>query len=424
MSATKDVMIVLPTLRDKAALGVMKEEYRFHWMEDENFLYPRPKPEFDMIQYTERCSEYVEKNNIQAVVYSHDLANYVAGVLCDRYNLPGPTLESMFLCNHKYYSRRAEVKPIWSDYIDLDTGAWGNKEPRFPCYIKPAILTMTLLQYTINTPEELEKALAVLRRELPEWTKPFRDFYAKYLDLKKYPLATKNIAVVDELVEDATQYVIEGWVTPEGEICVLPLSDSNYYPGKELAIDNYSTPSTLPEHIKKKMIDFSIENVKSHGVKGSFWNVEMWLKGEECLVTEVNGRAASVWHKLYLGTFRGSLYKAMLYLSCGELDRCLAEAPHVDPATPDRVGGQFHVITYGEGKASDFLDYEFIRSLKEPEVQIFVPEDYEIQQTRTSGFWLARFHIFGTDYNEICKKADALRAKMLKRPELSPQSGK
>ncbi len=114
----------------------------------------------------------------------------------------------------------------------------------------------------------------------------------------------------------------------------------------------------------------------------------------------------------------------MLYLSCGELDRCLEEAPHVDPAAPDRVGGQFHVITYGEGKASDFLDYEFIRSLKEPEVQIFVPEDYEIQQTRTSGFWLARFHIFGTDYNEICKEADALRAKMLKRPELSPQPAK
>ncbi len=159
MSATKNVMIVLPIPRDKTALEDIKEGYRFYWMEDENFLYPsqRPKPEFDMIQYTERCSEYVKKNNIQAVLYSHDLANYVAGVLCERHNLPGPTLESMFLCNHKYYSRRAEVNPIWSDYIDLDTGAWGNQEPRFPCYIKPVILTRTRLQYTSHTPEELER---------------------------------------------------------------------------------------------------------------------------------------------------------------------------------------------------------------------------------------------------------------------------
>ncbi len=416
---TKNIMVILPTPRDRNGLSDASDEYNIHWMDDDNFDYPYPKDNFDMVEYTERCSKYIEENNINGILYSHDLANLVAGVLCDRHDIDGPSLESVFLTNHKYYSRRKQPNTIWSDYIDLETGEWGELEPTFPCYIKPACLMMSLYQYTIETPEELEKALKELKKELPSLLKPYNKFFEKYIDLDKYPLANKNIVVVEELVENANQHCVEGWFDPEGNPHIWAISDQIYYPGKRKSIDVYTTPSVLPKDIKSKMKEYALQAVNAHGIDSGFWNVEIWRKGDWLTATEVNGRAASVWFNLYKHTFDISLYKAMLYLCCNEGEKCYNESPK--SIDEKRIGGQFHVITYGEGLAEEFLDFDYIQSVDEPEIEVFAPKGTKIEQKRTTGYWLARFHLFGEDYNQICKEADQLRENMLKQPELSPQ---
>lgn len=109
----------------------------------------------------------------------------------------------------------------------------------------------------------------------------------------------------------------------------------------------------------------------------------------------------------------------MTHLSCAEYQACLNEAP-TDFLTSDRLGGQFHVITFGEGIASEFLDFDFIRRTEVPKIEVFVDETTEVKQTRTSGFWLARFELYGNSYQELSEKADELRQNLLKKPELSP----
>ncbi len=89
-------MILLPNTRDKRNLPRMvSEEYKLHWMDDENFDYPHPKQGFDLRTYTEKCSDYIRNNRVDGIFYSHDLANIVAGVLCERHSILGPTLESI-----------------------------------------------------------------------------------------------------------------------------------------------------------------------------------------------------------------------------------------------------------------------------------------------------------------------------------------
>lgn len=44
-----------------------------------------------------------------------------------------------------------------------------------------------------------------------------------------------------------------------------------------------------------------------------------------------------------------------------------------------------------------------------------------IEQTLTSGVWLARFHLFGDDYDEILEPADGIRGNLLERPAKSPE---
>lgn len=419
---TRDLAVVLPTDRDRTQLSETPPAYRIHWLDDDDFEYPQPGADFDMVAYTERASRYVEENDIDGLVYTHDIANLVAGAIHDRHDLPGPGLESMFLTDHKYYSRKNQPAVPWFDYIDVETGEWGEMDPRFPAYVKPPFLTMTLLQYKVDSREEYDEALSVIQSELPKYTAPFNDFFAEYVDANEYPLATEDIVLVEESLEDWTQHCIEGWVDPDGEIHIWAISDHNYYQDGSFAIDNYATPSTLPEDEQRELMDIATDAIENHAVEHGFWNVEIFGLEDRKVITEVNGRTASVWEPLYDGTFDTSVYEGVLHLSADRPEATEAVAPDWSPDPEyDRIGGQFHVVTYGEGPAEEYLDFEYARSVPDTDVQIFVEPGEEITQTRTSGFWLARFHLFGDDYDHILERADEIRANMLFQPEKSPE---
>ncbi|MFW5965279.1 MAG: ATP-grasp domain-containing protein [Halodesulfurarchaeum sp.] len=419
-----DLIVVLPTERDREKLGGLETDYDLHWFEDENFDYPQPGPEFDMVDYTERASEYVEDEDIGGVVFSHDVANLVAGVLVDRHDLPGPSLEPVFLSDHKYYSRKnqPEANTPWFDYIDLETGEWGEGDPHFPAYIKPPFLTMTLLQYRVENREDYEKAMETVQEELPKYTGPFKHFFETYVDTEKYPLASRETMLVEEPLEDWTQHCVEGWIDPDGEIHIWAISDHNYY-DENLAIDNYSTPSTLSAEDQQTLIDVATDAIRQHGFEESFWNVEIFRLPERDIVTEVNGRTASVWEPLYQGAFGTSVYEGIMNLHAGRPELTADVAPDWTPEPSyDNMGTQFHVITFGEGQAEEFVDFEYLESVEDTDIEVFVEPGDEIEQTRTSGFWLARFHLFGDDYDELLDRADEIRSGILKQPELSPES--
>lgn len=421
-SDTRDLAVVLPTDRDRTYLDDPPGPYRLRWLDDESFDYPRPDRNFDIVAYTERCADYVAERDVDGVVYSHDIANLVAGVLVDEHDLPGPGFESMFLTDHKYYSRKRQPETPWFDYIDLETGEWGELEPRFPCYVKPPFLTMTLLQHTIDSRAELEDALAVLGEELPAWEDMFREFFARYVDTDRYPLATEDVVLVEERLTDWTQHCVEGWTTADGEAHVWAIADQNYHGGDRIAVDNYATPTTLPPDERSALVDFAVETVDRHGVRGGFWNVEIFRLEDRLVATEVNGRSASVWEPLYQGTYGASVYEGMLHLSVDAPERVHDAAPDWKPeSSGERIGGQFHAVTFGEGPASEFVDFEYARGVPDTDLELFVDPDDTIDQTRTSGVWLARFHLFGDGYDDILARADEIRANLLKRPEDSPE---
>ncbi|MEK8021262.1 MAG: hypothetical protein VSS75_030685 [Candidatus Parabeggiatoa sp.] len=416
----QDVFVVLPFSRDWQWLRKYQDKYQFHWLKEPGFRSPTICPKFDLVKYVEKCSDYIRYHNIQAVLYSHDLASLVAACLCEKHGFIGPNVESMFLCLHKYYSRHQEIEPIWFDYIDFRSEDWQQKLIHYPCYIKPAFLIWTLLQYRIHSFSELEMALGTIKLELPSWFNTYYDFFNQYVDTRKYPLAVKDMMVVEELVTNASQHVVEGWATPDGTLHVWAVSDSNYYLGSALSIDNYSTPSRMPTHAQQEMIRHALEIVHRHGVTGGFWNVELWWQEGKCKTTEVNGRSSSVWQNLYLGVYGKSLYQAMLHLSCGYLNELYLESPYSLRSDALCVGGQFHVITYAEGLATELFDFEFIHSRADLKITLLIEENDWVFQTRTSGACLAYFELFGENYESICYEAETLRRRMVKQPDCSP----
>jgi len=404
------VAVLLPFQRDRDGLSDAPDGYQLHWLEDPQLSFSAPRSEFDIVAYTERCSDYIDTHAIDALLYSHEPANLIAAVLCERHGLPGPSLDAMLVSNHKALSRQAEPDPLASTVIDLETGDWDG-QPFYPCYLKPAYLWQSLFQFRIDRPQQLDDALTLLRRELPPHNRPYQEFFARYVDGARYPLVQRSIAVIEAFLDHREQHCVMGWSDAAGEAQLWGIYDRLFYPGAAHSADVSLAPSELPPDEKRDIFALSAELARRHGIRGGFWNVDLCRVDDRWRVIEVNGRAATVWHELHALAHGNSLFNAMLFLACGQQDRCRAETAAANAA--GRVAGQFHLVTEKEGRAGNLIDFPLANALTDTRVDLLVGPDQQVRQTSSAGFVLARFHLSGPDRATIRRRAEQIRERLL-----------
>lgn len=399
-----DVLIPCPSQRDRNALAGMSE-HTFHLLDAP--LNPRtPSPELDLLAYTDRCREYVKAHSIDAIFYSRDVADLVASVLCEEFGFPGPSVESVFLCLHKYYGRQYESNPVRCDPIDL-----ADEQPaitRYPCYLKPPWLNLGILGFKLDSADDLQRALAVARREYPAWSPLYFPFFERYIDCEKFPLATREIMLVEDFV-DGPQVTVEGWAA-NAQPALWAITDTNTYPGTRI-IDNFSLPSRHPAHIQELLAQQAMEAVGNIGLDNGFFNIEFWCHDDAVTLTEVNGRAATCFYHLYRRCLGACVYEAGLRLAGGQ-------PPQPNLMQTDIVGGQFNFITFGEDMAENLFD--FTRAQEVSDVTIYVEPGQEIRPVSEFGVVLAQVDLFGPSYAAIHADAEALRRRLLKQPAHSP----
>ncbi len=399
-----EVFVTCPSQRDRKALARIKG-YRFHLLDAE--LNARtPSPELDLLDYIARCREYIKTHHIDAIFYSCDVADLVAAALCEEFGFPGPSVESVFLCLHKYYSRRCESSPIRCDYIGLY-----DDNPRvseYPCYLKPPWLNLGILGFKLDSATDLQRALRVARQEYPAWSPLYYPFFRHYIDLQKYPLAVQDIMLVEEFVE-GKQVTVEGWVYQK-QAYLWAITDTNTYAGTRV-IDNFSLPSRQPTHIQAQLAKSAIEAIGTVGLDNGFFNIEFWCHDDSVTLTELNGRAATCFYNLYRDCLGVSIYEAGLLLACGR-------NPTMPVAGSDVVGGQFNFVTFDEDWAENLLDLERARSI--PQLTLYVSEGEWVKPVSEFGFVLAQIDLCGRSYEEIREKVNRLRRQLLKQPSTSP----
>ncbi len=403
-----EVLITCPSQRDRTAVASLSG-YNFHLL-DAPLNARTPSPELDLLTYVDQCRDYIRTHHIDAIYYSRDVADLVAAALCEEFGFPGPSIESVFLCIHKYYSRRSESAPIRCDYLDLHEAA--PTVLGYPCYIKPPWLNLGILGFKLDTPEDLRNALAVARRDYGLWSPLYYPFFRRYVDAKKYPLATHDIMLVEEFI-DGPQVTVEGWVY-QGGPHIWAITDTNTYPGTRV-IDNFSLPSQHPAHIQHLLAKHAKEAIRSVGLDNGFFNIEFWCHEDSVTLTEINGRAATCFYNLYRHCLDACIYEAGLQLACGH-------APAVPIGVAKRVGGQFNFITFANDRADRLLDFDRARAI--PGITLYFSESDHVKQMSEFGIVLAQLDLFGDSYEEIHAEAERLRHLLLKQPEQSPWYGK
>jgi len=53
--------------------------------------------------YVDNAVAYIKQHGISHVLFTSDLGSIAGAAICERTGLPGPTVESQFLCLHKHY---------------------------------------------------------------------------------------------------------------------------------------------------------------------------------------------------------------------------------------------------------------------------------------------------------------------------------
>lgn len=399
-----DVLIPCPSQRDRNALAGMSE-HRFHLLDAP--LNPRtPSPELDLLAYTDQCRDYIKAHSIDAIFYSRDVADIVAAVLCEEFGFPGPSVESVFLCLHKYYGRQYEPHPVRCEPIDL-----ADEQPavtRYPCYLKPPWLNLGILGFKLDSADDLQRALEIARREYPAWSPLYLPFFERYIDCEKFPLANREIMLVEDFV-DGPQVTVEGWVA-NAQPALWAITDTNTYPGTRI-IDNFSLPSQHPAHIQEMLAQQALEAISNIGLDNGFFNIEFWCHDNAVTLTEVNGRAATCFYHLYRRCLGACIYEAGLRLAGGQ-------SPPPPPRPTAVVGGQFNLITFGEDLAENLFD--FTQAQEVGELTIYVEPGQEIRPVSEFGVVLAQIDLFGPSYAAIHAEAEALRRRLLKQPAHSP----
>lgn len=142
-------------------------------------------------------------------------------------------------------------------------------------------------------------------------------------------------------------------------------------------------------------------------------------------LVEVNGRFTYSFTYLYRAMWPACvMYKAVVQLACGASEKIVQP-----PLGNGKVGGLFNVFTYGEGVASEFLDFKYLRedckrdgaiTHSGPGAEVLLHEDTIIVQSASVGKLLVKFAMHDADYDQLVSKAEEVIGKMLLKPELSP----
>ena len=435
--ALPKVLVVLPTKFDRHEGSLIDgKEYEMHYLEiseeaketilSVDYVNHLRKPG-TITSYMDRAVEYVKDQGINGVIAGHDLASIVGASVSERCGLPGPSAESMFLCFHKYYSRKAERPRLWFDYILLDSSS--NKEEwrrkvQYPCFVKTPFLQGADGSFCVRSEEEMENSLTNLRQYTAPYFAVFKELFEACIDVQKYPLAVQNVVVVEELVENADLHTIDGWFDDKGKYSLYIPGDEVYYSERKHTPFAWIVPSRLSVEMLKKVSDFCQEVGRKFDMRNTFCSIEIWRRGSHMELLEVNGRLTYTLTYLYREMWPACIvHRSAAQLACGTPDKV------VNPTFDNKIGGQFLVFTYGEGMATEFLNFAYLReecksdgaiSHNGPGAEILARENTNIKQSASSGKLIVRFGMYDTNYEDLVIKAKALIDKAILKPELSP----
>ena len=317
----------------------------------------------DMLELAEKELENFD-GPIDAIVgYTDFPVSTMTPILCEKFKVPGPTLESVLKCEHKYWSRLAQQQvipehiPRFHIFDPFDDQALAKIPLDFPFWIKPVKSTASQLGFRINNKKGFNRAIGVIREKIGLF-KPF-DYLLDMVPLPEEVARVNSSFCVAEQIISGQQCTLEGYVR-NGQVHTYGVIDSIREPNRT-TFARYQYPSRLPAHIRKKMAGISEKVMRHIGFDHSAFNLEFFWdeKRDKIWFLEINTRIPQSHSDLFMKVDGVSNHQIMLDIA---LNR--------DPWFPVRQGkfrvaGKFFLREYQDKLIAAIPTKEDVREISE-----------------------------------------------------------
>ncbi|MFW6024652.1 MAG: ATP-grasp domain-containing protein, partial [Dichotomicrobium sp.] len=218
-------------------------------------------------------------------------------VLCRRHGLPGPAIEAVARCEHKYWSRleqRRAVPELVPGFCAVDPFADDPLEQidvPYPFWIKPVKAHSSYLGFMIHDERDFREAIPTIRENIHR----FGDAFNAFLDLVEMPPEVARIGgnhcVAEQVISAGEQCTLEGYVW-QGDVVVYGVVDSVRSGKHKSSFSRYQYPSKLPANIRERMIAATKRVLDHIGYDNAPFNVEFyWDQDSDAIrLLEINTR--------------------------------------------------------------------------------------------------------------------------------------
>lgn len=291
-------------------------------------------------------------NQIDAITTFIDFpALELMAYLTDRYNLCGPSTDSVLKCNHKLWSRKIQKRvaarhiPAFNSFNPYAEDPLSQINLDYPFWIKPINSYRSYLAFRINNEEDFDEALPVLRESLPRLAEPFHTVLKLINPPDEIDLSDTYICIAESIIS-GLQCTLEGY-SYNGEVEIYGVIDSIRGANRS-SFERYQYPSQLPLYVQEEMSAIAEKVIKELELDNSAFNIEFFYNKEEeqIWLLEVNPRISQSHCELFRDVDGCTHHKVMLDLALGN-----------KPEMPNRQGNykvaaKFYVRSYEDGIVS------------------------------------------------------------------------
>lgn len=212
--------------------------------------------------------------------------------------MPGASIESVFKCEHKYWSRLVQREcipehiPPFQVFDPRKPGARDEPPLQYPFWMKPIKASSSYLGFYVGDDVDYHKALDFSCRFQDNFANAFNQFLNR-ADIPDDIRAVDGYHYLAEgIISEGLQCTQEGYVW-DGEVVVYGTIDSlRYKTENESCFRSYQYPSVLPDAVIDRMTRLTETAMQHIGYDQAPFNIEYYWnpKTDRISLLEINPR--------------------------------------------------------------------------------------------------------------------------------------
>jgi len=266
----------------------------------------------------------------------------IAPLLKRRHGLPGPALEAVAACEHKYWSRleQAAVLPdLVPRFQALDPftdDPWRTIDLPTPFWIKPVKAHSSYLGFKIDGEADFARVLPLIRAGIGHFGEPFNTFLQSVDVPAQVAPIDGNHCIAETIISEGSQCTLEGYVQ-DGKTTVYGVVDSIREGRHRSSFSRYQYPSRLPAGVQTRMIEAAALYMPRIGYDSAPFNMEFYWSpvDDRIRLLEVNTRISKS-HSPLFAMVDGAPHQQIA------LDLALGKRPRIpEREGPHRIAAKF-----------------------------------------------------------------------------------